>query len=52
MAQLYRANGEIEDYPEPANGAHYSLEEMKQAIGSGYIQIVGTNDSRLMVIDE
>ena len=29
MAQLYRANGTIEEYPEPANGTDYTLEEMK-----------------------
>lgn len=52
MAQLYRADGTVEDFPEPANGTDYALQEMRTAIGGGYIQIVETRDGRMMVIDE
>ena len=37
---------------QPANGKHYTLEELKKAIGGGYIEIVKTRDGRLLVIDE
>ena len=37
---------------EPADGKHYTLEELEKAIGGGYIQIVATRDGRLMVLDE
>ena len=33
-------------------GAHYTLEELRKAIGGGYIQIVHTKDGRLIVMDE
>jgi hypothetical protein len=52
MAQVYKADGTVEDYPEPANGSTYNLEELKRAIGGGWIQIVATRDRRLMVVDE
>ncbi len=49
--EIIRTNGTREDYP-PGNGKHYTLEEMQQAIGGGYIEIVHTRDGRLMVLDE
>jgi len=52
MAQLYRTNGTIEEYPEPANGTDYTLEEMQAAIGGGYVQILATIDGRIMIVDE
>ena len=52
MATLYRADGRIEDYPAPANGTDYQLEELQAAIGGGWIEIAHTKDGRLMVIDE
>ena len=44
------ADGRVIPYS-PA-GACYTLDEMKQAVGGGYIQIVETLDGRLMVLDE
>jgi hypothetical protein len=49
--EVIRVDGTREEYL-PANGHHYTLVEMKKAIGGGYIQIVPTKDSRLMVLDE
>ena len=36
----------------PKNGTDFSLEELKQAIGGGYIEVVYLPDNRVMVIDE
>ena len=52
MAQLYKADVTIEEFPEPANGTDYSLEEMRAAIGGGWIETVQTKDGRVMVVDE
>lgn len=49
--EIIRADGTRQAYP-PADGQHYTLEELKRAIGGGYIEIVQTRDGRLMVIDE
>ena len=49
--EIIRVDGTREEYL-PADGKHYTLEEMKKAIGGGYIQIVQTKDRRLMVLDE
>lgn len=49
--EIIRVNGTTEAYP-PANGRHYTLEEMQKAIGGGWIEIVHTKDGRLMVLDE
>ncbi len=52
MAQLYKADGTIEEFPEPANGRHYTLQEVRDAIGGGYIQLCNTKDGRQMAVDE
>lgn len=49
--EVIRVNGTRQEYL-PADGRHYTLEEMQKAIGGGYVQIVQTKDGRLMVIDE
>ncbi len=49
--EIIRVDGSREAYP-PADGRHYTLEEMQRAIGGGYIEIVHTKDGRLMVLDE
>jgi len=36
----------------PENGTDFSLEELKKAIGGGYIQIVSIGHDRLMVMDD
>lgn len=36
----------------PKNGTDFSLDELKAAIGGGYIQIVRIPPDRLMVVDE
>ena len=51
MNEIIRVDGTREEYL-PANGRHYTLEEMQKAIGGGWIEIVHTMDGRLMVIDE
>ena len=48
---IIRVDGTQEEYL-PADGRHYTLEELKKAIGGGYIEIVHTKDDRLMVLDE
>lgn len=48
---IIRADGTMQEYL-PADGQHYTLEELQQAIGGGYIEIVHTWDGRLMVVDE
>lgn len=49
--EIIRVDGSREEYL-PADGKHYTLDEMKKAIGGGYIQVVQTRDGRLMVLDE
>ena len=49
--EIIRVNGAREEYP-PADGRHYTLEEMQKAIGGGWIEIVHTKDGRRMVLDE
>lgn len=49
--EIIRVNGTREKYL-PAGGRHYTLEELKKAIGGGFIQVVYTKDGRLMVLDE
>ena len=48
---IIRVDGTQEEYL-PANGRHYTLAELKKAIGGGWIEIVKTRDGRLMVLDE
>ena len=48
---IIRVDGTQEEFL-PANGNDYTLEELRQAIGGGWIQIVGTKDGRLIVVDE
>lgn len=48
---IIRADGTQEEYL-PGDGNHYTLEELKRAIGGGYIEIVRTRDDRLMVLDD
>ena len=52
MAQHYKADGTIEEFPEPANGTDYTLEEVREAIGGGWVQIGLTKDGRVMAVDE
>ena len=48
---IIRADGQVVPHP-PANGRCYTLEELVCAIGGGYIEIVQTKDTRLIVLDE
>ena len=48
---VIRADGTTEEC-RPSNGKHYTLAELKRAIGGGYIEIVHTRDGRLMVLDD
>jgi hypothetical protein len=50
MATFLRITGEREVLS-PANGVHWSLEELQTLVG-GYIEIVRTVDGRFLVIDE
>jgi hypothetical protein len=50
MATFLRASGESEMLS-PANGVHWSLEELQTLVG-GYIEIVRTTTGAFMVIDE
>lgn len=55
MAILYKPNqGREYSFPEPKNGTDYQLEELKEAIGGGYIEICQLNlfPDSVMVIDE
>lgn len=50
MAQFIKSNGsEVELKPE--NGKHFSLEELQGCVG-GLIEIVESNDGRLIVLNE
>jgi len=48
---IIKANGRIQ-YIEPANGSFFSLEELKKAIGGGWIEVVFLTPDRRMVVDE
>ena len=48
---IIRADGTWEEML-PADGQHYTLEELKSVVGGGYIEIVHLPDGRLMVLDE
>lgn len=52
MANLFRANGSVEEYPDPANGTDYMLTELVNAIGGGEIELFRPRDGRFMVIDD
>lgn len=48
--ELIKANGEVTEIT-PKNNKTFELEELQKYVG-GYIEIVNTNDGRIMVIDE
>ena len=48
--EIIRTNGAREAYL-PANGRHYTLKELQNAVG-GLIEIVYTKDGRPLVINE
>jgi hypothetical protein len=50
MAELIKANGRKKSVT-PKNDSNFTLEELQKYVG-GNIQIVKTNDKRLMVINE
>ena len=52
MANIFRANGSVEEYPDPANGTDYMLTELVNAIGGGEIELIRLSDGRLRVIDD
>ena len=47
---LYRADGTKETIA-PANGSHWTLEELQALVG-GYIEVLRTLSGRYMVVDE
>lgn len=51
MATLLRSDGTSETVT-PANGTHYSLEELQGFIGGGYAQQLRTKDGRWLLCDE
>lgn len=50
MAQLIRADGTTEEI-KPTDGCKFSLAEMQTLVG-GYIELAGTHDGRILVLDE
>lgn len=48
---ILKVDGSQQDYP-PANGKTFTLDELKKAIGGGWIEIIRLPGGRLMVIDE
>ena len=50
-AELIKTNGTIINVS-PKNDRDFKLNEMREIIECDYIQIVETNDKRLMIIDE
>lgn len=50
-AYIFKVGGDIVRV-EPRNGTDFSLEELKEAIGGGYIEIVRVGRDGLMVVDE
>lgn len=49
-AQIIKTDGTIQDVA-PADGKAFSLEEMQRIVG-GYIEIIPSNDGRLIVLNE
>ena len=47
---LYKADGTQAPY-EPADGKHFTLEELQHAVG-GYIEMVNLGDGRMLVVNE
>jgi len=51
-ACIIKTNGTITE-AKPKNGKDFQLDELKEAIGGGYIEVVRTtDDSMIMVLDE
>lgn len=50
MAQIIKWEGTVTDV-QPKNGTDFSLGELKEAV-NGYIEILRTNDGRLLVCNE
>lgn|SRR5262245_31448425 len=48
---IIKSSGEIVEF-KPKNKHDFSLAELKEAIGGGYIEIVRLPPDRLMVVDE
>ena len=48
---ILKTTGEI-NYIEPENGFHFTLEELKEAIGGGYIEVVYLTPDLRMIVDE
>ena len=51
MAKIIKTNGSIIEV-EPKNGTDFQLDEMREIIGGGYIEITQTKNDKLMVVDE
>lgn len=51
MAQWIKANGEVMEV-QPRNGKDFQLDELKQYIGGGYIEVINIPEGRQMVMDE
>ena len=51
MASIIKSNGTIE-IVEPKNGTDFSLSELKQAIGGGYVEVVSLDRDTYLVVDE
>lgn len=51
MAELWRVGQQHGTEVIPKNGTDFTLEEMQGYVG-GYIEIVGLNDGRLLVVNE
>lgn len=50
MAKLIAPNGVI-SFTQPANGKHFSLKELQEAV-EGYIEIVRLENDLIMVVNE
>ncbi len=50
MAKWIKTSGEIVDV-QPKNGTDFSLNELQGFVG-GYIEVVGLDDGKLMVVNE
>jgi len=48
---IVRIDGTIE-HVEPENGTNFTLDELKKAIGGGYIEVVPLTFDKVMVVDE
>lgn len=51
MDTIFRANGKVEE-AKPKNGTGYQLDELKEIIGGGWIQIIPLGPKQVMVMDE